>query len=700
MPRKQKTPPRWQRRRVSFLIIVTLVGALLLSGRLLWLQLIKGDEYAVMAAAFRTRVRAIKAERGTIADRNGDLLALSLDAHSVYANPNLVEDKAAAATLLAPLLGTSSEDILAKLTPSRPFVYLAKKVTPETAQNVKALELAGIGLEESGQRFYPNDSLASHVLGFAGSDNQGLYGLELHYETTLAGTDGQIRGEFAGGKQLPGGIEQYAPPANGSHLTLTLDSAIQYAVEKELAAAVQTHGAKRAIAVVIDTMTGGILAMASKPDFNPNQPNLVGPELWRNPAVTDLYEPGSTFKAIILAAALEEGITNQPERFHCPGFINIPGRNIGCTRAHGDQTLTEATENSCNVAFVTLGMRLGAERLYRYIDRFSVGKKTGIDFPGEAAGLLIPLDRLREVDLARVAIGQAVSVTPLQIAALYAAIANDGVYRPPHLVHSITREDGTAVTGFAPAAPERVISATTAQKIKSMLESVVSEGSGANASIEGYTVAGKTGTAQKISNGAYAPGLYVSSFAGFAPVETPRVAAIVIIDEPKGKEHYGGQICAPIFKSVVETALRRLGVFPVQPDGTAAANDSEEDKTAVPSVLYVPAEEAREKIKSAGLQLIVEGAGEIVVEQSPEPETPVRPGTAVTLKLGERNVVQDTDNFVVVPDLQGRTIRASAELLESYGLYLNAAGSGFAAQQQPSAGTLVLPGTAVRAEFE
>lgn len=698
MPRRYYATPKRQQYRVSIIFALMLLIGALLSGRLLWLQLVKGGEYAVMASAFRTRVMEIKARRGTIADRNGDLLALSIDAHSVCANPNLVENKEETAAKLAVALGVDGEAILGKLGSDRPFVYLAKKVTPETAQKVKELGLAGISLEEKGQRFYPNDNLASQILGFAGSDNQGLYGLELHYEKTLAGTDGQIRGEFAGGKQLPGAIEQYEPPENGNNLILTIDAAIQYAVEKQLEAAVRENAAKRATAVVIDTGTGSVLAMASKPDFNPNQPNLAGPDLWRNPAVSDLYEPGSTFKALILAAALEEGITAPNERFHCSGFVKVPGRNISCGRAHGSQTLTEATEHSCNFAFVTLGMRLGAERLYRYADLFSVGRKTGIDFPGEAAGLLIPLGRLREADLARVAIGQAVSVTPLQIASLFATIANGGICLPPRLVGEIRREDGTVVSKTEPGPAKRVISATTAERIKGMLESVVTAGSGTSAAIAGYTVAGKTGTAQKVINGAYAPGKYISSFAGFAPVDTPRVAAIVIIDEPGGAEHYGGQICAPVFRNIVEESLRRLDVFPALP--AAMAPDEGGKKIAVPGVLYVPADEARKLIKDAGLQLIVEGQGEIIVGQSPEPAKQVSPGTVVTLKLGERNVTVDTGNYVVVPELKGRTIRASADLLESYGLYLAAAGSGLAVRQTPAAGTPVAAGTTIRAEFE
>jgi len=700
MPREYNIPPKWQRRRLSLLIALMLLGVAALSARLLWLQLVKGGEYSVMAAAFRTRAMEIKATRGSIADRNGDILALSIDAHSVYAKPNLVEDKAATAEKLAPVLGVGSAELLDKLNQDRSFVYLMKKITPEMAQQVKELELAGIGLEEKGQRFYPNDSLASQVLGFAGSDNQGLYGLELHYEAALAGTDGQIRGEFAGGKQLPGGIREYSPPVNGNDLILTLDTAIQYTVEKQLEAALRENKAKRATAIVIDTQTGGILAMASKPDFNPNQPNLAGPDLWRNPAASDIYEPGSTFKAIVLAAAMEEGITSPSEQFHCPGYIIVPGRNINCTRAHGDQTLTEATENSCNVVYVTLGMRLGAERLYRYIDRFSVGKKTGIDFPGEAAGLVIPLDRLREVDLARVSIGQAISATPLQIASLYATLANGGVYLTPHLVREVRQEDGTVATATEPVASQRIISAVTAERMRSMLESVVTEGSGTGASLEGYTAAGKTGTAQKVIDGQYAPGKYIASFAGFAPADNPRVAAIVIIDEPGGTYHYGGQICAPVFKAIVEESLRQLGVFPEIPPATADAPAGGTKKVTVPGVLFVPADEARDRIKTAGLQLIVEGEGELVIEQSPGPETQVAPGATVTLKLGDRNVVQDTANFIVVPELKGRTIRASADLLESYGLYLAAEGSGLAVRQEPVAGTLVPAGTTVQVVFE
>ncbi len=688
-------------RRVGFASFIVFCCLLLLSGRLFWLQLVKGDHYTALAQDFRTRDVPITARRGTISDRNGSLLALSIDAHSVYANPRAIENKEETARTLSEVLGLKYAEVAEKLNTDKAFVTLARKVTPEAAEKLQELHLTGVSLEEKGQRFYPHASLASQVLGFAGSDNQGLYGLELKYEAELAGQDGQFMGEFdPSGTELPGGAQEYIPPVDGHNLILTLDETIQYTAERELAKAVQANHALRGIAIVMDTTTGGILAMASQPDFDPNTPGAADADRWRNPAIEDSYEPGSTFKSIVLSAALEEGLTYPEEHFFCPGFIKLPGRNINCISKHGDQNLTEAVENSCNVAFVTLGLRLGAERLYRYARAFSIGTKTGIPFPGEAAGVMIPLSDLRQVDLGRIAIGQAISATPLQMVNVFATIANGGVAREPHLVKEIRDADGQVVASFEPTAEQRVISPETIARVRAMLESVVTNGSGSNAYIEGYRVAGKTGTAQKVIKGQYVQGKYISSFAGFAPADNPRVAVIVIMDEPGGALHYGGQICAPVFKTIVQTSLEKLGVLPTVPILPASEPEETGKKTIVPSVRFIPTAEAKTKLRDAGLSLVVEGTGDLVFKQEPGPGKAVKPGTAVTITLGEGRSITDAVTSIVVPDLTGKTIRAAAEQLEPSGLFLQAEGAGAAVRQEPTAGTPVPAGTTIKVIFE
>ncbi len=684
------------KRRIFWLFVLILLCFAALAGRLIWVQLIQGSRYSELALGTRTRGVKVEAKRGDIVDRNGKVLAVSIVTDSVYAIPREIKDPEGTAATLSRILGGSEAEILKRITRQQFHVYVTHKITPEQSAEIRSEKLSGIGLEPRSQRFYPMNNRASHVLGFAGTDNQGLYGLEVVYEDYLQGEAGSISAEYdARNREIPGGKHIYTPPKDGYTLHLTLDETVQYMVERELEKAVIEHKVKQGTAIVMDVRTGGILAMASYPDYNPNSPFDVAVSRWRNPAVSDLYEPGSTFKIITLAAALAENKVSMSEKFNCTGRLEIPGATIRCTRAHGSQTLLQGVENSCNAVFVTIGQRLGAETLYRYIRDFSFGTKTGIDYPGEAAGLLISESRLRQVDLARVAFGQSISVTPLQMVAAAAAVANEGVYQTPHLVDKVMDSEGNIIETWQEKSTSRsVISAEDSAKIRQMLESVVVNGTGRNAYVPGYRAAGKTGTAQKVVDGAYAEGKFVASFLGFAPADNPRLAMIVVMDEPGGSVYYGGQIAAPVFKAVIHEALQYLGVMPDSND--VEGKESEQAPLmSVPDLSGRSVADATARLERAGLGISIQGSGDQVIRQFPEVGAQIAKDGLVRIYTGIAG-----DEEIRVPDVRGLTMRACAEILEMYGLALSPAGSGTAHSQEPAPGTRVEKNAAVQVNFK
>ncbi len=682
------------RKRVFGVLVVIVLVQIALAGRLVWVQLVSGEKYGELALESRLRGIRVESKRGTIYDRNNEVLAMSISADSVYAIPSEVRDPAATARALAPVLGMNYEELLKRLTKQQFHIYLQPKVPASVAKAVRELKLPGIGLEEKSQRYYPHDRLASHLLGFAGADNQGLYGLEVTYEQYLRGKAGRIVVEYdARGQEIPGAMHRYIPPIDGDNLVLTIDRTIQHIAERELAKAVTANIAKKGIILVMDIASGGILAMATKPDFDPNHPFESPAELWRNAAVSDSYEPGSTFKIITLAAALEEKVTREGDRFYCAGSIKIPGSTIRCTRAHGSQSLTEIVENSCNVGFVTLGLRLGQERLYKYLRLFNFGGKTGLDFPGEATGILIPESKVKNVDLARIAFGQAVSVTPLQLVSAVSTVANGGVRYPPHLARRLVNAGGQTLLDFEIAAPQRIISASTAALMQKMLASVVSKGTGRNAALEEFATAGKTGTAQKVIAGRYAPGKYFASFVGFAPADQPLVAILVVLDEPGGASYYGGTIAAPVFRAVVKDVLPYLGVMPRPPVSKQTQGGG---AVLVPDVRQQTESQAMADLAASGLSGTTEGSGETVIRQMPIPGAEVAGGTGVILYLGP----SDDAAVVPVPDLAGKTPNTSAALLEEAELEFSPTGWGLAVRQDPESGSFVPVGTTIEVYFE
>lgn len=545
-----------RKRLAVVLIIVTLVmGAL--SCRLGYLQLFQSHWLSENAIDQRIRNIPVEARRGNIYDRKGQKLAVSISIESVYAIPAEIRDVEKTAADLAAILDLDKNKLLEKLKKRQAFTWIARKITTEQAEGVRKANLSGIGLTEEGERYYPEDNTASHVLGFTGLDSQGLDGVELTFDQYLRGNRGSIVIEYdAKGREIPYAMHRYLAPQVGNDVYLTLDVVIQQIVERELDKVMQDTKAKAATIIAMDPYTGEILALANRPDYNPNHFAEYAPKNWRNAAISNAFEPGSTFKILTTTAALGEKIVNLNERFFDTGAIEVQGRTIHCWKhgGHGSQTFKEVVENSCNTGFVTVGLRLGSESFYKYLDAFGLGKATGIDLPGEAKGIMIKESKVTPINLATMSMGQSIAVTPIQLINAVCSAINGGQRLKPQIVKEIKNQDGTMIKGFEKEVLGQVISNEVSVQVKEILESVVANGTGKNASIEGYRIGGKTGTAQKVGPGGYMPGKYIASFIGFAPADKPQIVFLVAIDEPEGI-YYGGQIAAPVFKNVMQDVL-------------------------------------------------------------------------------------------------------------------------------------------------
>lgn len=566
------------RRRLKVLAVVWFGGLVAVAGRVAYLQTPGFDALRDLGRRQRVETVTLSASRGRIYDRTGRELAANVVRDSVYAVPRAVRDPEDFARRVAPVLGVPPSAVLERVRRGGYFVWLARQVSPQTALRLRRLGLDGeLGFEPEERRLYPAGSLAAHVLGFTGVDNQGLAGLELRYDDVLRGRPAQVvRVRDALGREILEGRRVLDPGRRGADLILALDSVVQHVVERELDRTVREHRARGGTAVVMDVHTGELLAVASVPSFDPNRvPDA--PEVWRNRAL-EPYEPGSTLKLAVLAAALEAGVAGPGTRFFCPGSLRIPG---GYTvrdahgEAHGRVTLADVVRLSCNVAAAQVGAALGPERLYRYLRRFGFGRPTGVDLPGEPEGILRPASQWSGSDPYVVGIGQGVAITPLQLVRFVAAVANGGFLVRPRVVAAIRHPEGE-LRPVVPGERVRVLSPAVAQKLLRMMERTVTDGTGTAAAVQGYRVAGKTGTAQKPSPlGGYESGRYVASFVGVVPSDRPRLALLVLVDEPRGA-YYGGVVAAPAFSRMASQALWVLGVPPsedVPQGGTGRAGD-------------------------------------------------------------------------------------------------------------------------------
>jgi cell division protein FtsI/penicillin-binding protein 2 len=553
--------------------------------RLVLLQTVEGPAYAKLAADQRRRVVEFRARRGTIFDRSGEPLALSVDLKTVYADPGLVEEPRATARRLALALNQRVGVLERKLAGTRPdsrFEYLARQVEPEVSERVEALDLPGIGTRREPKRFYPNAGLASHVVGFTNVDGVGAAGIEMAYDDVLEGAPGRMLLEQdPSGRALPQASFSYEPARPGRDLYLTIDKELQRFTELALARAAHTYRASSGNAVVMQPETGEILAMANVPDFDLNEFSDARDATMRNRAVTDVYEPGSAYKIVTVAAALEERVVKPRTRFTVPDELPFADRVFHDSHAHAPEamTVTEIIEQSSNVGTIKIGLRLGERRLDRYVRAFGFGARTGSGFPGEARGIVLPRRAWSGVTIATVPLGQGIAVTALQLATAFSTLANDGVWVEPGFVYGMA--DGTGgVRAASDARRQRVVSRATARRVTAMLTGVVERGTGLLARVPGYRVAGKTGTAQKpLPTGGYGDS-YVASFGGYAPVRDPKVTVLVTLDDPD--PIWGGSTAAPTFKTIMEFALRQLGVAP-SGNAERAAAELEADPGALPA---------------------------------------------------------------------------------------------------------------------
>lgn len=694
------------RRRIAWLLVGSALMGLVLSARLFYLQVVRHGHFTRLALEQRLRPLPLDPRRGTIFDRNGNKLAISVSADAVYAIPSEVKDPGRTARALASVLGIPAEEIEQRLTTRQAAVWIARRLDPQTAQKVRALHLPGIGLVERPQRVYPNGSLAAQVLGITGIDNQGLEGIEFYYDAHLRGVPGRIEAERdAAGREIPGGVSRYVPAQDGHQLVLTIDQVIQYRAERELERVVKETMAELGIFVAVDPQTGEILAMAQYPSFDPNDYADYPPELRRNRAVTDQFEPGSTFKIVTGSAALEAGVVRPDDRFFDPGFVLIGGGKVSCwlPGGHGSQSFVEATENSCNPVFAIIGaQRLGPETFYRFARAFGFGQTLGIDFPGEATGFLPAPGTVQHGEILRwanIGFGQGVAVTPLQLAMAAATIANGGVLMKPHLIKEIRTADGQVLERVRPVALRRVLSPGTAAEFARILRSVVVNGSGTRAEIPGYRVAGKTGTAQvPRPTGGYGDDT-MASFVGFAPVDGARLVGLVMIYKLQVQPRWGGLWAAPAFRAIMEDALSYLRVPRREETQPRPQRDEDGRPLAiVPNVLFVEADQAVGRVEQSGLKVSLEGSGTLVIDQIPRGGTQVPEGTRVRLVL-DREIPRVPQPEVEVPSVIGKSVQEAAAILAERGLLLNVEGSGFAVFQSPAPGVRVPAGSPVEVRF-
>lgn len=563
--RKARTPTTVRR---SFLLCVFLLLALAgVAGKLVWLQAIEAPAFAQQAESQRLKEWEIPAQRGAIFDREGTPLAIGVEGREVYAVPREVADPEATARALADVLGGDPEDYLGRLTLDTTFVYLARKVDMERAEALADLDLDGIHFRRDSIRAYPNGTLAAQAIGFVGIDGYGLEGLEQHYESVLAGTPGQIRAERDSGlRAIPGGMIEETSPVDGSSLILTLDAEIQYEAQRLLRGAIEKTDAKSGTVTVLDPDDGSVLALAAYPEFDPNRFSEEEPSAFRNRAITDVYEPGSTMKPFIAAAAIEAGLFGPDDVFDLPPTVEVGGYTIreSHPRERVRWTLEEIIAHSSNVGVVTVGQALGPDAIYEALRRYGFAQTTDIDLPGEVPGYLPEPDRWSASTIGNIPFGQGISITPIQLARSMAVIANGGRLVTPHLVESIPDRPDIDLSW-----PTRqVMEPDTAAVMRRVLRTAVEEGTGGKARVPGYPTAGKTGTAQKPrSDGrGYAKGAYVASFAGFLPADDPAVVIVVTVDEPVNG-HYGGTVAAPVFRELGRFCMSHLAVPPPSSGG-------------------------------------------------------------------------------------------------------------------------------------
>jgi len=726
-------PTSGKNSRLYLLGAVLLLWCVAICGRLVFLQIFSYGKFVKQAGHQQQRAIPLAAKRGVIYDRGGHELAMSVLVDSAFAVPTEVKDLPTAVSLITRITGDDYNVVLADCRAHKTFCWIARKAKDETIERINSLKLQGIHFQKEPKRFYPARDLAAQVLGSVGMEDSGQSGIEHQFDEELRGSPGKMFISVDARRQWFADVETQPDP--GDNLVLTIDKNIQYIAEKELEQAIHDTQAIAGTVIVENPHTGEILALANRPTFNPNLRKQITPEALTNRAVSYVYEPGSTFKLVTISAALEEKLTNPDELFDCQmGSIVYNGMRIRDSKPHGLLPVWGVLAESSDVGSIKIALRLGEDRYYKYIRAFGFGQRTGIELPGETRGLTKPPSRWSKVSIAAISIGQEIGISPLQLAGLVSTFANDGVWVAPRIVTGTVQPQGTPQTvAFHPGESHRVISSYTAAEMRSMMEKVVldAHGTGRRAILEGYTSAGKTGTAQKVdpATGVYSKTKYIGSFAGFAPVNNPQIVVAVILDSAVGL-HQGGQISAPVFRRISQQVLEYLHVphdlplapqhqlllaraktkdkdleegtpdHPGEPLETAEVNSAASTSAKPPSVARAPlpatAGADGTVVQAAMRELVTEGSGtKEVPSKTPESTT------APPAKLPSTGtVVLDVEQGgIEVPSFVGRTVRGAVEAAQDIGLELDAVGSGVARQQSPAAGTHVPSGSRVTVQF-
>jgi len=689
--------------------------------RVAYIQIVQGEKLQKEAFDQQNRSLIISPKRGTIYDRNGKELAISASVETIYVNPKDIEKSGKSTEMIADklseILELDREAVLKKLTKKSAYEIIKRKVDKEIGDKIRKWveeeKISGIHIGEDTKRYYPNRNLASHIIGFTGIDNQGLNGIEKVMEQYLKGVPGKILSEVdAGGRTLPFNIEKRIEAQDGLNVVLTIDETIQYFAQKAIEKAIDDYKVERgAVAIVIDPRNGDVLALASKPDYDLNNPfapppgvdtntwkgntkedvDALSKTVWRNKAISDTYEPGSTFKAITSAAGLEEGVVT-PDTMTNDNPVTIGGWTMSCWRKgrlHGTETFAEGVYNSCNPVFIKVAQGLGIDKFYSYVKAFGFYDITHIDLLGEQKGIFHTSPT--EVDMAAASFGQRFTITPMQLITAYTAIANDGKLMKPRLVKELTDQDGNIVKKIEPEVVRTVISKKTSQTLREILEGVVSVGTGKNAYVKGYRVAGKTGTSETTENG-----VYTASFMAIAPADNPVVCVLVALFDPKGESYMGGVIAAPVAGGLIEDVLDYLEV---------ERRYTERDKQMLVQEVYVPEvrektiEEAVKKLKEFGLEYKIQGDANnksaVVVEQTPKPDASIPQKSVVILYTYK----PEEEVKVKMPDLLNKTISEATEALAAVNLNIKISGMGSAWRQEFAPGTEVPAGKVVEVEF-
>jgi len=727
MPTRAKPESKAPKRRlVLFTAVLSLwIGAVCF--RLVQMQMLHYGDWVQKALRQQSRTINVEPRRGIIYDRNGSELAMSIDVDSIFAVPSEIPEPETTAAILGNVLQLDPQDILARMKASRNFAWVLRKVDGETSQRVRDLNLKGIYFRKEPKRFYPKRELASQVLGYVGLDDEGLGGIELEFNDDLLGIPGRELISVDARRKWFGRVEREPEP--GQNVVLTIDSTIQYIAEKELAQGIEDTKAIAGTVVVQDPRTGEILALANFPTFNPNVFNQVPKEALKNRAVSDVYEPGSVFKTVTYSSAIEEHLVKPDDRIDCQnGSINVFGMQIHDHERLGTITAAEAFAHSSDVAAIKVGMRLGDDRFYHYIKDYGFGATTGIELPGETRGLAKPVNRWSKVSIGAISMGQEIGVTPLQVISMVSTIAHDGIYTPPRIVAGeLPPNAGPKQVVFHPAQQHRVVSAETAVTMKKMMEGVVLFGTARRAMLEGYSVAGKTGTAQKVDpkTGTYSKTKYIASFVGFSPVNEPAVTIAVILDSAEGL-HQGGQVCAPVWRRIMQQVLQYMHVprdLEVKPDprrqalmasAKQADIDESSDHLGAPLVMgddangatteaanTPPAAPAANEPKAAKLMDSAAHDTETAANTQSANDPTLSDATATPPgpSPGSGTVIVDVSAGPVVPSFVGKTVRGAVETAQETGLEISVVGTGIARQQFPSPGSHLPAGQRVTVRF-